>query len=70
MPTAEGDAPEFDQGESDDSPTPVPKAKRARKSAAVTNAPDAIAAHDTPEVDASFLAGTGTWGVSTSVCNG
>jgi hypothetical protein len=55
-PIAEADAPEFAHGDTAESPIPVPKARRARDRAAVTNAPAAMAGHDTPEVCESFLA--------------
>ena len=55
VPTAEADAPTFDNGEIEDRPSPVPKASRMTDNAAVTNAPPITAAQDTPDEFASFL---------------
>jgi len=60
---AEADAPALVQGETEERPIPVPRAKRIRDSAAVTNAPAITAAQDTPEVYASFF----TWGSGKAV---
>jgi hypothetical protein len=48
-PIAEAEAPIFDQGETDESPSPVPKVSRMREREAATNAPPMTGGHDTPE---------------------
>src|ERR1700674_636159 len=53
--TVDVDAPTFDHGETEDRPTPAPKASRISDNAAATNAPAITAAQDTPEEYASFL---------------
>jgi hypothetical protein len=51
------DTPEFDQGETADSPMPAPKATKARVKAAAATAPAATAAHETADaVDSSSVA--------------
>jgi hypothetical protein len=54
-PIVDPEAAAVDQGETDDKPTPAPSARRMRESAAAAKAPPAIAAHDTPDEDASFV---------------
>jgi hypothetical protein len=53
--TVEADTPALDHGDKEDSPTPVPSAKRISDSAEVANAPANTAAQETAEEDASFL---------------
>src|ERR1017187_8679699 len=55
IPTSDGDMPEVDHGESDESPAPAPSARRIRPSAAATTAPAAIAVHEAAECDPSFF---------------
>jgi hypothetical protein len=45
--------PEFDHGEMADKPSPVPSDSRISPIAAATNAPPAIAGHDTADTGAS-----------------
>jgi hypothetical protein len=52
----ETDAPRFDQGETEDAPSPVPNESRMSHNEAATNAPAITAAQETPEEYASFLA--------------
>src|ERR1700680_3624698 len=55
IPIVVADAPAFDQGETDEKPSPVPNASRISDNAAATNAPPITAAQDTPDECASFL---------------
>src|SRR5665213_2664611 len=58
-PIAAGDMPLFAQGETDESPRPVPRERRISAIAAATNAPPMTAAHDTPDaVSSSGLTGS------------
>src|SRR5882762_11384784 len=54
-PIVVADAPTFDQGETDEKPSPVPSANRMSDNAAATNAPPITAAQDTPDECASLL---------------
>jgi hypothetical protein len=53
--TVDADTPALDHGDREDSPTPVPNAKRISDSAEVANAPANTAAQETADDDASFL---------------
>jgi hypothetical protein len=46
---AEAEAPALDHGETEDKPTPVPKASKTSERAAATNAPAITAVHETLE---------------------
>src|ERR1035438_8029557 len=64
-PTVDGATPEFDQGERDESPAPAPSERRLSERAAVTKAPPATAAQDTPDPDDSFCpTARASWGPS------
>jgi hypothetical protein len=58
FPTVEAEAPRFDHGDTEDNPSPVPKASRINARDAETKAPPMTAAQDMPDEDASFLTGT------------
>jgi len=45
----------FDQGETEERPSPVPSASKMSDKAAVTKPPPITAAHDTPDEFASLL---------------
>jgi hypothetical protein len=45
----------FDQGETEESPSPVPRASKISDNAAVTKPPPITAAHDTPDEFASLV---------------
>lgn len=47
-PTTAADDPAFDQGETEDNPKPVPRARRIKDREAATKAPPITAAQDTP----------------------
>jgi hypothetical protein len=49
LPIAAAEAPLFDQGDTAENPSPVPKDNRMSERAAATKAPPTTAAHDTPE---------------------
>jgi hypothetical protein len=53
--TVDSDTPALDHGDRDESPTPVPNAKRISDRAEVANAPANTAAQETADEDASFL---------------
>jgi hypothetical protein len=55
VPIVEMEAPMFDQGETEESPSPVPSASKTSDNAAVTKLPPITAAHDTPDEFASLL---------------
>ena len=55
VPIVEVEAPMFDQGETEESPSPVPSASKISDNAAVTKPPPITAAHDTPDEFASLL---------------
>ena len=55
VPIVESDAPMFDQGETQERPSPVPSASKMSDKAAVTNPPPITAAHETPDEFASLL---------------
>jgi hypothetical protein len=57
FPTAEADAPTFDQGEIAENPKPVPSESKMSASDAATNAPPITAAQETPDEYDSFLSG-------------
>jgi hypothetical protein len=55
VPIVEVEAPMFDQGETEESPSPVPSASKISDNAAVTKPPPITAAHDTPDEFASLV---------------
>ena len=54
IPIVFADAPQFDQGETEERPNPAPSARSTSASAAATNAPPTTAPQDTPDDDASL----------------
>jgi hypothetical protein len=55
FPIIEADAPTFDQSETEEKPSPVPKASKISDNAAATDAPPITAAQDMPDEFASLL---------------
>jgi hypothetical protein len=53
-PNVDADAPALEKGETEDRPNPVPKARRIRDRAAVTEAPAITADQETPDEWASL----------------
>jgi hypothetical protein len=55
VPTADDDAPTFDQGETADNPKPAPRASMISETEAATKAPAITAPQDTPDEFWSLL---------------
>jgi hypothetical protein len=68
----EAEAPMLDQGETDENPRPVPRARRINDKAAAVKAPPITAGHDMPEEWASLRTAKsgnrGSTGCETGVC--
>ena len=55
-PNVDADVPTLEKGETEDRPSPAPRARRIRDSAAVTKAPAITADQETPDEWASLCA--------------